>query len=98
MDQAPLRLQDVLPGQAHGCPARTRVESPNASRSAGSSSSGRIKTRTPVNHFFTLLGQVLIMPQAAVGIRPPAGKPGRARIPRVSWTTLEMPKKRLPKR
>jgi hypothetical protein len=64
---------------------------------AGSSRSDWIKTRTPANHFFTLLGQVLIMPQAAVGIRLPAKKRGRARSPRISWTMLKDARKRLPK-
>ena len=36
------------------------------------------------------------MPQAMVGIRPPAEKPGRARIPRISWTMLKMAKKGCP--
>jgi hypothetical protein len=34
-----------IAGQAHGCPVRTRVESPSATRSARSSRSETIATR-----------------------------------------------------
>jgi hypothetical protein len=38
---------------------------------------------------FIHLGQVLMMPQATLGIRSPAHKLAGARIPRIAWTDTQ---------
>ena len=65
-----------LPGLTQACQVRAQAQGRDGLRSAGAGSSGRIWAAGRVNHLFTLGGQVPTMPQATVGIRPPAG--GRA--------------------
>jgi hypothetical protein len=83
------RYLPAIPGYGPGLPAV--VTRPNALRSAGSSRLRRITACAPVHHVFTPLRQVPIMPQAMVGIRPPIARQGRARTPRITWTTLKLP-------
>jgi hypothetical protein len=56
---------------AQGCPVRTRAE-PERHAFRPLQPIGDDRDANLVNRFFTLLGHRPVMPQAAVGIRPPA--------------------------
>jgi hypothetical protein len=75
------RVQSGCPARAQACPVRAQLKTLDCLRFAGSGSSRRIETARLVNHFFTFVGQVPTMPQAMVGIRPPAGGWAAHRFP-----------------
>ena len=68
-------------GRARGADAGTSMPEP------GPGGPGRVRDG---NRFFTLLRQDRAMPEAMVGIRPPARTRPRARIPRIAWTSLRI--------